>query len=371
MDDNKKITRIEGDECEDCGSRNAIYDSKLGEKTCAECGLVDVNYSPIDNIADNISQGPERQMERVARGSSPGTSGAKLMPGDLKGVKNKAFWKFSKRKYDSFRQKHPFCKKVHDLIESRYGKNVRDVVYEITEMSCTPLKPEQEKKRSELKDKSLSKSLSMPKQSICRQKKGLKGESEHQNAVIMADAIVELAGELGILPKFDRRRSLSNDGITSKQIMKARIIILNHWKARSRMKWSNPIPRKSPGEKRYDEITQAMLHTDQMLLDFLPEQTVDKVLEDVSARIQALGEGRENATTINTEARMIVATLTYASLKMMELEKGLLAKIADCLNKTGSGVSASLEGFQQKVKEGAIVDNGAFDTDLQWYEEDE
>ena len=55
----------------------------------------------------------------------------------------------------------------------------------------------------------------------------------------------------------------------------------------------------------------------------------------------------------------------------MELEKGLLAKIADCLNKTGSGVSASLEGFQQKVKEGAIVDNGAFDTDLQWYEEDE
>ena len=137
------------------------------------------------------------------------------------------------------------------------------------------------------------------------------------------------------------------------------------------MKWSNPIPRKSPGEKRYDDITQAMLHTDQMLLDFLPEQTVDKVLEDVSARVQALGEGRENATTINTEARMIVATLTYASLKMMELEKGLLAKIADCLNKTGSGVSASLEGFQQKVKEGAIVDNGAFDTDLQWYEEDE
>ena len=52
---NKKETRIEGDECEDCGSKNAIYDSTLGEKICAECGLVDVNYSPIDNIADNIS----------------------------------------------------------------------------------------------------------------------------------------------------------------------------------------------------------------------------------------------------------------------------------------------------------------------------
>ncbi len=368
---NKKDTRIEDDGCEECGSKNAKYDSKLGEKACADCGLVDVNYSPIDNVADSISQGAERQMERVGRGSSPGTSGSKLMPGDLKGVKNKAFWKFSKRKYDSFRQKHPFCKKVHDLIESRYGKNVRDVVYEITEMACTPLTAEQEKSRSELKDKSLSKSLSMPKQSICRQKKGLKGESEHQNAVIIADAIVELAGELGILPKFDRRRSLNNDGVTSKQIVKARIIILNHWKARSRMGWGNPIPRKAPGEKRYDDITQAMLHTDQMLLDFLPEQMVDKVLEDVSARVQALGEGQENATTINTEARMIIATLTYASLTMMGLEKGLLAKIAECLYRTGSGVSASLERFQQKVKEGSLFDNGAFDTDQHWYEEDE
>ena len=88
---NKKDTRIEDDGCEECGSKNAKYDSKLGEKACADCGLVDVNYSPIDNVADSISQGAERQMERVGRGSSPGTSGSKLMPGDLKGVKNKAF----------------------------------------------------------------------------------------------------------------------------------------------------------------------------------------------------------------------------------------------------------------------------------------
>ena len=156
----KKETRLEEDRCDDCGSKNATYDSKLGEKTCTDCGLVDVNYSPIDSVADSISQGAERQMEIVGRGSSPGTSGARLMPGDLKGVKNKVFWRFSKRKYDSFRQKHPFCKKVHNLIESRYGKNVRDVVYEITEMACTPLTPKQEKKRSELKDKSIDLSSS-------------------------------------------------------------------------------------------------------------------------------------------------------------------------------------------------------------------
>ncbi len=108
-----------------------------------------------------------------------------------------------------------------------------------------------------------------------------------------------------------------------------------------------------------------------MLLEFLPEEMVDKVLEDVSARVQALGEGQENAITINTEARMIVATLTYASLTMMGLEKGLLAKIAGCLYRTGSGVSASLERFQEKVKQGELIDNGAFDTDQDWYEDEE
>ncbi|MDP6333032.1 MAG: hypothetical protein QF479_00180 [Candidatus Poseidoniaceae archaeon] len=371
MENDKKGTRKE-DKCENCNSVDWEYDSKLGEKACFCCGLVDTDYSPIEGVSDSITQGPERQTERVSRGNKPGTSGARILPGDLTNVKNPGFWKYDKRKYDTFREKHPFCKKVHALIEARYGKNVRDVVYDITEMACTPLTPEQEKERSQLTDKGLKKGLSMPKQAVCRQKKGVKGESEHQNAVIIADAIVELAGELGILPKFDRRRSLKNDGVTSKQIVSARIIIFNHWKARSRMGWLfQPIPRKSPGEKRYDDIEQAMTHADQLLLKFLSEQLVDKVLQDVSARIQALGEGESGATTINTEARMLVATLTYASLIMLGCEKGLLARIAKCLYRTGSGVSSSLNNFQMKVKDGTLVDNGAFETDEDWYDDEE
>ena len=371
MENDKNGTRKD-EKCENCSSTEWDYDAKLGEKACSSCGLVDTDYSPIEGVSDSITQGPERQTELVGRGNKPGTSGARIKPGDLKGVKNPGFWKYDKRKYDSFREKHPFCKKVHKLIESRYGKNVRDVVYDITEMACTPLTTEQEKKRSQLTDKGLKKSLGMPKQSVCRQKKGLKGESEHQNAVIIADAIVELAGESGILTKFDRRRSLETNGVTSKQIVRARVIIFNHWKARSRMGWLNrPIPRKSPGEKRYDDIEQAMTHADQMLLKFLPEQLVDKVLQDVSARIQALGEGESGAITINTEARMLVATLTYASLTMLGCEKGLLARIAKCLNRTGSGVSSSLNNFQIKVKDGSLVDNGAFDTEEDWYDEEQ
>ena len=165
---------------------------------------------------------------------------------------------------------------------------------------------------------------------------------------------------------------MKNDGVTSKQIVSARIIILNHWKARSRIGWFlQSIPRKNPGEKRYDDIDQAMTHADQMLLKFLPEQVVDQVLQDVSARIQALGEGESDATTINTEARMLIATLTYASLTMLDCEKGLLARIAKCLYRTGSGVSSSLKNFQMKVKNGSLVDNGAFDTDEGWYDDED
>jgi len=370
MEDNKKGTRNE-DRCESCNGNDWEYDAKLGEKACSSCGLIDINYSPIEGVSDSITQGADRQTERVSRGNKPGTSGARIMPGDLRGVKNPGFWKYEKRRLESFRDKHPFCKKVHNLIESRYGKNVRDVVYEITEMACAPLTAEQEKERSKLTDKGLKKGLGMPKQVVCRQKKGVKGESEHQNAVIIADAIVELAGELGILTKFDRRRSLETNGTTSRQIVRARIIIFNHWKARSRMGWlKSPIPRKSPGEKRYDDIEQAMTHADQMLLRFLPEQLVDKVLQDVSARILSLGEGESGAITINTEARMLVATLTYASLIMLGCEKGLLARIAKCLYRTGSGVSSSLNNFQMKVKNGELVDNGAFDTEEDWYDEE-
>ena len=91
----------------------------------------------------------------------------------------------------------------------------------------------------------------------------------------------------------------------------------------------------------------------------------------MSARIQALGEGESDATTINTEARMLIATLTYASLTMLHCEKGLLARIAKCLYRTGSGVSSSLKNFQMKVKDGTLVDNGAFDTDEGWYDDED
>ena len=92
MVDDKKATRKE-DRCDNCGCLDWNYDSKLGEKTCASCGLVDSDYSPIDGVSDSITQGADRQTERVGRGNKPGTSGARLLPGDLRGVKNPGFWK--------------------------------------------------------------------------------------------------------------------------------------------------------------------------------------------------------------------------------------------------------------------------------------
>ena len=111
----------------------------------------------------------------------------------------------------------------------------------------------------------MAKGLGMPKQSICRKKKGIKGSSDEQNAVIIAAAIVELAGDLGIMSKFDRRATMEQAGIVPKQIMNARISILRHWKARVTMGWAAMPPRKNANDKREDAIVQALEHTFDML----------------------------------------------------------------------------------------------------------
>ena len=166
------------------------------------------------------------------------------------------------------------------------------IVAPIVEMACRPLTAEQEAERKAHSDNSIKKKLGMPKQRICRQKSGSKGTSEIENILIIAVAIVELAGELGILEKLDRRRIKSQFGLSPKQITKARKIILDHWKARYSMGWVGAIPRKSSAQSRGDNISQAVNHIFNMLKDILPEDVASSIFKDVQRRIEVLGKAR-------------------------------------------------------------------------------
>lgn len=339
------------EKCDDCGCTTFDYDHLTGTRCCSNCGLIDLNFK--DESADehsNLSVGENRQYEAVRNSRDLGTGGAKIKPGDMKGVKNPKQFRNARMKYDAVKESHPFARKVLEIIEKEFGKDVAMIVAPIVEMACRPLTAEQEAERKAHHDNSIKKKLGMPKQRICRQKSGSKGTSEIENILIIAVAIVELAGELGILEKLDRRRIKSQFGLSPKQITKARKIILDHWKARYSMGWVEDIPRKSSSDSRGDNVSQTITHISDMLKDILPEDVAASILEDVQRRVELLGEGRANAITTNSDAKMLVAALFYASVLKHGLERGLLNKIAEAADHTGSGVSASLKRFKEVFK---------------------
>lgn len=207
----------------------------------------------------------------------------------------------------------------------------------------------------------MNKRLGMPKQSICRKKKGIKGSSDEQNAVIIAAAIVELAGELGIMPKFDRRSTMEQAGIVPKQISSARIRIFNHWKARATMGWAAMPPRKSAGDRREDAIVQAMEHVFDMLGDHHDEGDFNRILYETEARLALLKEGTSEALSINVEERMLVSVSVYASLTAFGLQSGAADLLAGVFGSTSSGIRSRYDALVTESASGEFQDNGAFD----------
>lgn len=255
---------------------------------------------------------------------------------------------------------HPFAKRVKRNIDSLFGRQASHVLEFIVEMACRPLTHDQEAIRN-LQDSSMNKRLGMPKHSICRKKIGVKGCSEEENAVIIAIAIRELAGKLGVFDDLDRRGVMAQFNITNQQILNARKRILEHWKARVTMGWEAMPVRKSPNEQREDEIDQAMEHLFQALGDVLSEKEYLDVLYETSARLLLLEEGCENALSINIESGMIVSATAYASLNLFGLQSGCADIIADVFGRTSSGIRSRYYSLVEDVKTGAFHDNGAFD----------
>ena len=280
---------------------------------------------------------------------------------DSRSVKDKKKYYFlEKIDRSTVRNPHPFAQRVKNNIESLYGRHALHILDFLVEMSCRPLTGEQEVIRQK-QGKAMSKSLGMPKQSICRKKKGIKGSSDEQNAVIIAAAIVELAGDLGIMPKFDRRATMEQAGIVPKQIMSARISILRHWKARVTMGWAAMPPRKNANDKREDAIVQALEHTFEMLGDHHNQEDYERVLYETEARIALLKEGTGEALTINIEERMLVSVCAYASLTTFGLQSGAADLIADVFGLTSSGIRSRYEALVANSASGDFQDNGAFD----------
>lgn len=371
MNEDMNQKKMELTNCDECASKNLTAMPEKGETWCDDCGLVhkDQKILANDNGGALFGEGAHYHSVRqdADQNRNMGGTGPKMRYGS-KGVNNPSKYRLlEKIDRSTVRNPHPFANRVKRNIEQLYGRHALHILEYIVEMSCKPLTSEQELIRKK-QSKSLAKRLGMPKQSICRKVKGIKGSSEEQNAVIIAAAIVELAGDLGIMPKFDRRSTMDKADITPKQISNARIRILQHWKARLTMEWAAMPPRKDANDRREDSITQAMEHVFEMLGGHLGPEDYEKVLYETETRLALLKEGTGQALTINIEARMVVCVTAYASLNYFGLQSGAADLLAGVFGLTSSGIRSRYDALVKKSDAGTFHDAGAFDVSIACYD---
>ena len=369
--DNEKAEKNEEtkDVCEDCGRTDHEIDYERAERIC-DCGLV-TDYQVFSANDDyNRMYGEEASATKVRtlgvtdKNTALGSGNSTYA--DIRKLPPKSRRDWSRRtKIDrgTVYKPHPFFGKVIRAVEALYGLNTALGIEHLARMTCTPLTPEQEKVREGLKSCD-RKRLATPKNQICRQKADLKGDSEESNARIIAIALAELGGDLQITSKIDRRFDLMRYGLTDKQILSAKAIILKHYRARVGFNWA-PAPRRiHPSELRCDDADQVIAHLDEVLSSSLNDADLDTIHRNAAHRLDLLGEPgdmKNSPLTVNTNIRMVIACTYYATLQSLGLADGLLNRVATTCRLTGSGVSSRLEQFRDEDVTGKLFVDGAFE----------
>jgi len=361
------------DRCEDCGSDKLTPNHVRAEIECDDCGLV-AEYQIYTTNDDNRNHGEEATAGRVntfgktdkgtALGSKP------LSKQEIRGLSpsaRKAFFRLRLMERGTVRDSHPFYGKVMNQMKSLYGSYSAIRLEHLARMACTPLTLKESEIRDGLKSCD-QKRLAMPKQSICRQKDDLKGDSEENNARIIAIALAEIGGDLQITSKIDRRYDLPRFGLTDKQIRTAKTIIMKHYKARVSFLGVAPPRRINPSELRCDDVDQVISHLEENLSATLSDADLDAVHRNAAYRLDLLcepGDGVQTPLTVNTNIRMVIACVYYATLQSLDLADGLLNRVASTCRLTGSGVSSRLEQFRDEDASGKLFVDGAFEDFVQ------
>ena len=373
MNDKTNKQEDRKDMCEDCGGDEFTTNYVRAEKVCDDCGLVAV-FQVYTASDDNRNHGEEATAGRVntfgktdkgtALGSKP------LSKQEIRGLSpsaRKAFFRLRLMERGTVRDSHPFYGKVMNQMKSLYGSYSAIRLEHLARMACTPLTLKESKIRDGLKSCD-QKRLAMPKQSICRQKDDLKGDSEENNARIIAIALAEIGGDLQITSKIDRRYDLPRFGLTDKQILTAKTIIMKHYKARVSFLGVAPPRRIDPSELRDDDVDQVTAHLEENLSTTLSDADLDAVHRNAAYRLDLLcepGDGVQTPLTVNTNIRMVVACVYYAALQSLDLADGLLNRVASTCRLTGSGVSSRLEQFRDEDASGKLFVDGAFEDFVQ------
>jgi len=346
--------------CQDCGKKlNVDYARGMGVCSDQWCAA---EYPVMVNDADTNASAVHGEQAQSGAVDDEGKAGTKMNPfADTKDWAGKRLDAKTRRKFrglawqdrNSQRESDPMCRQLKATIREMFGKDMAAATRLLAEATARKLTPAQEALRKTLSS-SDQKRLACPKTSICRKKKGVKGDGDKQNLEIMAWAIASLSAQWFNTAAINDVALREKYGISKEQLTNAKKTISNHFKARVSMGWAMAPQSIRLVAKRADALDSAVENMVDAFNQRLDDDDLDNALDIFWNVLSELKEPSVDGPVANVPIDMVAACVFYGALKLLGLHRGNLNALAGSIALSGAGVKSRLENFQTMFEAGAL-----------------
>ena len=355
--------------CDECGG-NLTIDFVRAEGVCDVCSLVH-NHVFIDaETNSNTSLGEGRHNEKVNNKAAHGRAklGGKMSSvyNHFDGAGNRLSAK-TKRRYNQLvwkdralqRDTDPMFSELMSTIQEMFGRDLAGAVEPLARATARKLTPQQEVQRKKLTPGERRR-LKCPKTSICRaggaEHPEYRGVNDRQNLQIMGLAIASIAAKWFGTVDINEKTLMATYGITSKQLINARKVIMQHYKERVRLGWAPQPNHLHLAVTRADEFNKVAQNLADNLAVKMDEPHLDEVMETFHSFMNHISEPSVDATTSNISISMLAGCVMYNILTKMGLHGGKLTTVANAVQRSGAGIKNRLVDLKNLYEKGEFED---------------
>lgn len=353
--------------CDDCGGKLKI-DVARAEGVCEVCCLVHehVCLGADTNSASSLGDGRHNEIVNHQAATAGARHGGRMnVKGDFTDGNGNRLTTRQRRRArrmaqldrSSQRDTDPMFQSLMATIQEMFGVNLARAVEPLARATARKLTPDQEARRRTL-NANERRMLKCPKTSICRaggeQSPELRGSTDVENLQIMALAIASIASKWFRTVSINEKQLMEAYGITQKQLVNAKKIIQQHYKARIRLGWA-PLPQQlHAAAAREDELDKAVNNLNSALSAKVAPEQLDEVMNAFFDVMSGIGEPSIDSSTANIAISMVAGCVMYTTLQKMGLEHGNLSCIAKAVGRSGAGIKSRIELLKEKHEQGGF-----------------